>query len=148
MKKRAETKVRKSNEWRPNAKQICIAQLLVNPDDKRTKEQKAQAAGITYKTLWEWMKDENFVIYLNSQIDKYTNAEVAEVWKALVRKAKMGDISAIKLFFEMKGLYVEKKRHELSGPDGGPIQHSIDVSNLSDDELEKELAQLENLEQG
>lgn len=105
-------------------------------------------AGVSRTRFYEWMKDQRFIDYMNSQIDKYTDSELADVWKALLRKCKMGDISAIKLFFEMKGLYSEKKKVELTGKDGGPIQHSIDVSNLSDDELEKELAQLEKLEQG
>lgn len=120
--------VRKGKEWRPHAKQIFVAQLLVNPDDKRTKEQKAQAAGITYKTLWEWMKDERFVGYLNAQIDKYTDAEVAEVWKALIRKCKQGDVSAIKLFFELKGMYQEKKKIEHTGEGGGPIESELRIS--------------------
>jgi hypothetical protein len=74
------------------------------------------------------MKDSRFLDYLNSQIDKYTDSEIAEVWKALVTKAKRGDISAIKLFFEMKGMYLEKKKFELTGKNGGPIQTEAAVS--------------------
>ena len=44
------------------------------------------------------------------------------------------------------GLFVERREH--TGKNGGPIQIAEDVSNLSDDELEKELAQLEKFKQG
>ncbi|TCL39968.1 putative insertion element HTH domain-containing protein [Anaerospora hongkongensis] len=119
--------VMKSNEWVPHAKQIAIARLLVNPENRGTKEQKAKDAGITYKTLWVWMQDPNFVAYLNSLINQYTDAETAEVWKALIRKAKMGDVSAIKLFFEMKGMYKEQKKVEHTGEGGGPIDTELRI---------------------
>lgn len=44
------------------------------------------------------------------------------------------------------GLFVERREH--TGKNGGPIEIAEDVSNLSDDELEKELAQLEKFKQG
>jgi hypothetical protein len=52
---------------------------------------------------------------------------------------------ALEMLGKHLGMFVEKK--EISGPGGGPIQHTIDVANMSDEELEKELAQLERLEQ-
>lgn len=106
-KKKSSKKVRKSKEWKPSPKQICVAQMLVNPEDKRTKEQKAQEAGITYKTLWGWMKDKRFIDYLNSLIDRYTDSELTEVWKSLLRQCKLGNIAAIKLFFDMKRMNPE-----------------------------------------
>ncbi len=120
MEKNQKGNERKSKDWVPNAKQIKMAELLVNPDDKRSKEAKCAEVDIAFSTLWKWMKDERFVNYVNSQIDKYTNGEVAEAWKALLRQVRRGNIQAIKLFFEMKGLYTERK--EISGPGGGAIE--------------------------
>ena len=51
------------------------------------------------------MKNTNFINYMNSQVDKYTDGELAEIWKALLRKCKLGDTAAIKLYFELKGNY-------------------------------------------
>lgn len=51
------------------------------------------------------MKNENFINYMNSQVDKYTDGELADIWKALLRKCKLGDTAAIKLYFELKGKY-------------------------------------------
>lgn len=119
--------VRKSKDWIPSTKQIALAHLLVNPESRGTKEKKAEEAGVTYKTLWVWMKDPNFVAYLNRLIHQYTDAEIAEVWKALIRKAKIGDVSAIKLFFEMKGMYKEQKKVEHTGEGGGPIDTELKI---------------------
>lgn len=100
---------RKRKEWQPNPKQIKIVELLLNPEDRRTKEAKCKEAGIAFSTLWRWMKDDRFVGYMNSQLDKYTNGEMAEVWKALINQCKRGNIQAIKLFFEMKEMHPSTK---------------------------------------
>lgn len=97
--------VRKSKEWKPHAKHIKMAELLLNPEDRRTKQEKCKEVGITTKTLWKWMKDERFVDYVNSQLDQYTNSELAEVWKALIAQCKRGNVQAIKLFFELKEIH-------------------------------------------
>lgn len=100
---------RNCKEWQPNPKQIKIVGLLLNPEDRRTKETKCQEADIAFSTLWRWMKDERFLKYMNSQIDKYTDSELPEVWRALIAQCKRGNIQAIKLYFEMKELHPEVK---------------------------------------
>jgi hypothetical protein len=72
------------------------------------------------------MKDDRFVDYLNSQIGKYTNAELYEIWKSLMMQCKRGNVNAIKLFFEMKELVpAVKVKQEHSGPNGGPIEAQL-----------------------
>ncbi|WP_083821086.1 phBC6A51 family helix-turn-helix protein [Acetonema longum] len=108
--------------WTPRPELVRVTEMLLNPDDRRSKAEKIKAAGLTEQVFYRWMKDERFVNYLNKQIDKYTNSEINEVWKALVRKCKIGDTSAIKLFFELKGLYKDQKQIEHTGKDGKPIE--------------------------
>ncbi len=79
--------------------------MLINPEDNRTKTDKLKEAGVRRSTFYDWMKNENFLAYMNSQIDKYTDGELAEIWKALLRKCRLGDTAAIKLYFELKGKY-------------------------------------------
>lgn len=114
-------------EWQPDIRQIKMVEFLVDPDDKRSKREKIADIGVSPTTFYEWMKDKRFVDYMNSQLTKYTDGELSEVWKALMRKCKMGDISAIKLFFEMKGMYSEKKKVELAGAGGGPMELLVSV---------------------
>ncbi len=105
----AKKKEIKSKVWKPHSKQIKMAELLLNPEDRRTKQEKCKEVGIRPKTLWTWMKDDRYINYVNSQLEQYTNAELVEVWKALTAQCKRGNIQAIKLFFEMKEMHPDVK---------------------------------------
>ena len=108
-KSKDKNEVRKGKEWQPHAKQMKMAELLLNPEDRRTKQDKCKEVGITHKTLWKWMQDRRYVDYLNSQLDKYIKGEVAEVWRALIAQCKRGNVPAIKLFFEMTEMHPSTK---------------------------------------
>ena len=99
----------KVTKWYPSAKQIQIVDLLLNPDDRRTKTEKINEVGVSRKTFYSWMKDERFIEYMNSRLGVYTNSELADVWKALIQQCKRGNIQAIKLFFEMKEMHPSSK---------------------------------------
>jgi len=102
-------KKQKDTKWRPNPKQIKLAELLLNPEDRRTKTEKMKEADVSRKTFYRWMKDPRYIDYLNSQLEQYTNGELVDIWRALINQAKRGSFQHIKLFFELKGQYVEKK---------------------------------------
>lgn len=102
--KKRQKQVTKSDIWKPSPYQIKLVELLINPDDRRTKEEKCKEVGVTRKTLYEWLKKPEFVDYMNSQLNKYTDSELSEVWKALLLQCKRGNIEAIKLYFKMKEL--------------------------------------------
>lgn len=97
-------------KWRPSAQLAAMAEMLVNPEDKRTKGEKIKAAGLTERTFYRWMKDERYIAYVNSLIDQFTSAELPGVWKALLRQCNLGNIAAIKLLFDMKGMNPELSR--------------------------------------
>ena len=84
-----------------------MAEMLANPDDKRTKGEKIKAAGLTERTFYRWMSDERYISYVNSLIDKYTSAALPGAWNALVRQCNLGNIAAIKLLFDMKRMNPE-----------------------------------------
>jgi Helix-turn-helix of insertion element transposase len=107
--------VQNNTKWNPTDEQARMAQILADPSEQGTITEKCEKAGVSRSTFYRWMRDPNFVEYVNSLIDEYTDAELARVWAALTRKAIEGDIQAIKLFFEMKGKYKEKKEIEHSG---------------------------------
>lgn len=127
--------------WVPDADQVRVAELLLNPEDRRSKREKLDEAGVPKSTFYRWMKDKRYLNYLKEQLDTYTDGELPDIWRALILKCKRGDTAAIKLFMELKGEYVPVQKHELTGKDGGPIETKINLSNLTD----KELEQLENL---
>lgn len=86
-----------------------MAELLLNPEDRRTKQEKCEEVGIAFSTLWKWMKDKRYVDYVNSQLEQYTNGELSEIWRALIKQCKRGNVRAIELFFEMKEMHPKTK---------------------------------------
>lgn len=125
--KERESTVTKGDEWKPHAKQIHLAHLLASPEIRGTKEQLAEKAGVTRKTLWEWMKIPEYRAYVENLANQYCDMEYAEVRKAHLRRCKQGDISAIKLYHEIRGDIVEKKKLEHTGKDGKPIESELKI---------------------
>lgn len=101
-----------STNWIPNPKQIALAELLLNPEDRRPKTEKIQEVGVSRKTFYRWMKNQNYVNYLNSLLVQYTDCEVVDIWRALINQCKMGNTQAIKLYFEMKRLYPGSQKND------------------------------------
>ena len=96
-------------------KQREVAEMLANPDVSANKTEIIEQVGVPRTTLYRWLKDPDFIKYVDSLIDSYTDAELSTVWKALIRRCICGDTQAIKLYFELKGKY--KQQIELSGTD-------------------------------
>lgn len=103
----AETKAENGRPWTPTAKQIKMAELLLNPDDRRTKKAKYESINLPERTFYRWMKDERFIKYLNDQLGHYSDSQLYEVWQSLIIQCKRGNVQAMKLFFQLKGLYNE-----------------------------------------
>lgn len=100
-----------------------MAELLLNPEDRRTKTEKMKEADVSRKAFYSWMKDKRFVTYLNSQLDQYTDGELSSVWRSLINQCVRGNVSAMKLFFELKELHPEiKLKREI-------IEHKISSGN-------------------
>lgn len=107
----------------PSAEQLAIVELLINPEDLRSNAKKCAQVGIAESTLWRWRQDPEFNKYLVDRVHKYTDSAVADGYMAVIRKMKMGDVAAAKLFFELRGEI--KQKHEVSGPKGGPLQSEV-----------------------
>lgn len=81
------------------------AEMLANPDFSGTITELIETVGVPRTTFYRWLEDEQYISYINSLIERYTDSELAAVWKALVKECKKGNVQAIKLFFELKGKY-------------------------------------------
>jgi acyl-CoA-binding protein len=111
-------------------KQIEIAQILADPSETRTIKAICESIELPRRTFYNWYGRKEFVDYVSSLVEKYTDAELSKVWGALARKAATGDTHAMKLFFEMKGKYKSVQE----------INHNFD--NLSDEDREKRIQEL------
>jgi hypothetical protein len=96
-------------------KQIDIAVILADPSETRTITKLCSDEGVPRRTFYNWMGMENFVSFVNSLVDQYSDAELSKVWRSLIKKAQDGDVQAIKLYFEMKGKYREVKELKHTG---------------------------------
>lgn len=94
-------------DWTPTSKQKKMAELLLNPEDRRTNKAKYESISLPERTFYRWMRDERFIKYLNSQIDHYSDAQLTDVWRALIMQCKRGNVPAMKLFFQLKGMHNE-----------------------------------------
>lgn len=90
-----------------------MAELLVNPDCNLSIKEMCEQVGVSRTTFYNWQRESDFKGYVEWLIDSYTDSELANVWKALIKKALNGDVQAQKLFFEMKGQY--KQEVNISG---------------------------------
>lgn len=88
-----------------NDERTEVIRRLATPDSFTTIEGLCAEVGICKQTFYNWIKDEEFCNEVKELIDRYTDAAVGDVWKALIDLAKNGNLEAIKFFFEMKGKY-------------------------------------------
>ena len=95
--------------------QIKMAEMLADPESEhRTISEICEAVGVDRSTYYKyWRNNEKFRSYVDDLIEKYTDSELAAVWRALIKRCLDGDLSAIKLFFELKGKY--KQQVQLDG---------------------------------
>lgn len=93
-------------------KQRQMAEMLANPDFKGTITELCEICDVARSTFYKWMDKKYFRQYLNDLIDKYCDSELSRVWKALIRRCEIGDIQAIRLYFEQR-----EKAALLKGPE-------------------------------
>lgn len=103
----------KSNKSRYTGKKARLAEMLTNPEFTGTVTELCTSVGVARSTFYKWMDDKDYLKYIETLIDKYTDSELSTVWKALIHRCETGDVQAIKLYFELKGKYSSKV--EVSG---------------------------------
>lgn len=90
-------------------------------------------------------KGDRFKAALQKRIDELKDAQLKRasiIEKALVRYEKSIRIRSVSDYialanFERRCIGLSDSKVEHTGKDGGPIEHRIDLSNLSDEDLSK-----------
>lgn len=90
-----------------------LARMMADPNDMRNISEMCQELGISRQTYYNWIADEKFLFEVSNLVDRFTDAELGSVWKALIAKCKDGELGAISMYFEMKGKY--QKSSEVDG---------------------------------
>lgn len=98
----------KSSNIKYNGKKKLLAESLADPEFTGTIGELCRQVGIARSTYYKWLDDPEYRQYLQDLIDKYTDSELPAMWKTLIRKGVSGDVSAMKLYFELKGKYKQQ----------------------------------------
>src|SRR3569623_780779 len=86
-----------------SAEQMAVVNSLLNLADKRSNTKKLQACGVAPATLANWKKDPVFLNYWRERAETLLGNSIGDVHLALIESATAGDVSAIKLFYEITG---------------------------------------------
>lgn len=85
--------------------QITLVNMLLNVHDKNSLRQKLEACGISTAKYNAWLRDPAFQSYLKLRTEQLFEGSDHEAYKSLLEAVTDGDVQAMKLFFEMRGIY-------------------------------------------
>ncbi len=91
-----------SKKYNLTAKQKKLAEALINPDFSGTVSELCNKLGVPRRTYYNWLDNIDFQEYVSDLIDKFSDSELSTVWKALIFQCSIGNIKAIKLYFELR----------------------------------------------
>jgi len=97
--------------WSP--RQIKMQELLANPFDARTINEKAKELGVADNTVYKWKRIPGWRDSVFEIARKWIGDKAPKVLKALCDKAIEGDPPCIKMYLEMIGKYTQKSELEI-----------------------------------
>lgn len=86
------------------AKMKKCAEKLISTEFDGNISRLCEELGISRSTFYRWYDKKEFKSYINFLINRYTETELFEIWKAIIETAKKGSPQALKLFFDLKNL--------------------------------------------
>lgn len=89
-------------------KQLQVANMMMNTLDRRSMREKLKEAGILPQELAGWMRSPAFQEHLRRRGENLFQGADPAAYKGLVSAVEAGDLKAIQLFFEMRGIYNPK----------------------------------------
>lgn len=107
----------KSTKKRLSKKQLAVAELLADPSFMGTITELCARCDVPRRTFYNWRDEPLFCEYVDSLIDKYTDSELASVWKSLIRACMDGNVQAMRLYFELKNKFKENIKTNAAGED-------------------------------
>jgi hypothetical protein len=85
--------------------QLLLANMLLNLHDKRTVREKLAEVQVSSQQYHAWMRQPQFVEFLRKRGEALFKGSDWEAFKGLSKAVSSGDVNALKLFFEMRGIY-------------------------------------------
>jgi DNA-binding transcriptional MerR regulator len=94
--------------------QLALANTLLDFSDMATPAQKLKRLGVSPRQYSAWMKQKAFADYLRTRSEELFSDALPEAHAALVRNLQNGDVSSIKLFYEISGRWSSKTAGEVN----------------------------------
>lgn len=88
-----------------SAPQLAIAEMLLDLNDKRSKREKCEAAGISVNQLAVWRKDATFNGYMQRRAKDLFHGSNDIAYMSVLKNMDNGDMNATRLYMEMTGQY-------------------------------------------
>lgn len=105
---RGVTLVEKRKEGILTPTQIVLVNMLLNVGDKTSLREKLKLVNISQPQYNAWLRDPVFQGYLRMRTEQMFEFADHDAFKSLVQAVQDGDVPAMKLFFEMRGIYNPK----------------------------------------
>ncbi len=96
--------------------QLLVANMLLNIQDRRSLREKLGAAdiGVTPAQVGAWMRQPAFQEHLRKRSENLYQGADGAAYVALVKAIDNGDLKAVQLFFEMKGIYTPRSQVDVN----------------------------------
>ncbi len=105
--------------------QLLVANAWLDLVDTRSQKKKLQDLNVSTQTFNTWLKDSVFSGYLKKRSEDMLGEHQHEAHLALLDKVRMGDMKALELYYEMRGIYT---RVGAAGVNAQAI--GVDIQNL------------------
>lgn len=96
------------------AQQLAAINTIYDFNDTRSDTKKLKELGIPSQTWAAWKRDPAFQDYLAKRAENLLGSNMDEAHRALIDAARRGDVSALKLYYEMTGRWSSKTVGELN----------------------------------
>ncbi len=101
------------NEFKPNKKQIKFIDRYLDLTNKLTLTQICKEVQINRTTAWRWLRDKDFVKFLNGLIEQLLSRSLVKIYKTAIKEAISGHFQYAKLLLEISGEYISKSEDTL-----------------------------------
>lgn len=102
--------MKNKDEFVLSPKMKKCAERLISKEFDGNISKLCEELSISRSTFYRWYDKREFKQYINFLIDRYTETELFEIWKAIVETAKKGSPQALKLFFDLKNMQNERTK--------------------------------------
>ncbi len=128
--------------------QLQLANMLMNALDRRSVREKLEICDVTPMQYERWIRQPAFQSYLRKRAETVFAGSDHKAYLALLAAVDRGDLNAIKLFFEMRGIYNPKLDVKFSID--GMLNQIIEVvsRHVTPEQLEQIANEIEGLTQG